>query len=71
MRCPRCKGFMVTTQLKELWDSGQVDGWRCLLCGEHIDSVIEGNRTGHASPVQSRARVPGALTAKFTKGRFR
>jgi hypothetical protein len=69
MRCPRCKGFMVT--LKELWDSGQVDGWRCLLCGEHIDPVIEGNRTGHASPVQSRARVPGAPTAKFTKGRFR
>jgi len=71
MRCPRCKGFMVTTQLKELWDFGQVDGWRCLLCGEHIDPVIEGNRTGHASPVQSRARVPGAPTAKFTKGRFR
>ena len=71
MRCPRCKGFMVTTQLKELWSSSQIDGWRCLLCGEHIDPVIEGNRTGHASPVQSRARVPGAPTAKFTKGRFR
>lgn len=71
MRCPRCKGFMVTIQLKELWNSRHVDGWRCLLCGEHIDPVIEGNRTGHASPVQSRARVPGAPTAKFTKGRFR
>ncbi len=71
MRCPRCKGFMVTTQLKELLNSRHVDGWRCLLCGEHIDPVIEGNRTGHAPPVQSRARVPGAPTAKFTKGRFR
>ena len=71
MRCPRCKGFMVTTQLNELWSSGQVDGWRCLLCGENIDPVIEGNRTGHAPPVQSRARVPGAPTVKSTKGRSR
>lgn len=71
MRCPRCKGFMITTQLKEPWNSDVADGWRCLLCGENIDPVIEGNRTGHAPPIPSRARVPGSPTAKFVKGRFK
>ncbi len=37
---------MITTQLRELWSSDVIDGWRCLLCGENIDPVIEGNRTG-------------------------
>lgn len=75
MRCPRCEGFMITAQLNELWSSAMVDGWRCLLCGENIDPVIEGNRTGnrtgHTPPVQSRARVPGTPTAKPQKGRLR
>ena len=71
MRCPRCQGFMIITQFKDLWGSGPVDGWRCLLCGENMDPVIKGNRTGHAPPVQSRARVPGAPTAKSLKGRLR
>ena len=69
MPCPRCEGFMVTTQVNEPWSSVMVDGWRCLLCGENIDPVIEVNRMGHAPPVQSRARVPGTPTVKSAKGR--
>lgn len=71
LRCPRCQGFMITTQLYELCPATTVDGWRCLLCGESIDPVIEVNRTGHAPPVQSRARVPGTPTVKSAKGRLR
>jgi hypothetical protein len=71
MRCPRCQGLMVTTRLNELGRSDTATGWRCLICGENVDSVIEGNRTGHALPVQSRARVPGSPAAKSAKGRFR
>ena len=71
MRCPRCEGFMITAQLNELCSSAMVEGWRCLLCGENIDPVIEGNRTGHTPPVQSRARVPGTPTAKSAKGGLR
>ena len=71
MRCPRCQGFMIATPLKELWRSNIVDGWRCLLCGENIDPVIEGNRTRHAYPVESRARVPGSPAAKSGKARCR
>jgi hypothetical protein len=71
MRCPRCKGFMITAQLKELWSSTMVDGWRCLICGENIDSVIEGNRAGHSPSIVSRARVPGSPTREALKRRFR
>ena len=62
---------MITTQLRELWSSNMVDGWRCLLCGENIDPVIEDNRTGHFPPVQNRARVPGTPAARYTKGRLK
>ena len=66
MRCPRCDGFMITAQLKELSSSAIAHGWRCLICGKHIDPVIEGNRIGHGVPVHSRARVPGT-PVKSTK----
>ena len=71
MRCPRCEGFMITAQLKGLWSSTMVDGWRCLICGENIDSVIEDNRTGHGPPIVTRARVPGSPTREALKRRFR
>jgi hypothetical protein len=71
MHCPRCKGFMVTNRLEELWSSDTVNGWRCLLCGENIDPVIQVNRTRHVRRVRSRARVPGAPTAKSAKGKAR
>jgi len=61
---------MITTQLRELWSSDMVDGWRCLICGENIDPVIKSNRRGHSPPVGTRARVPGTPTARYTKARY-
>jgi hypothetical protein len=60
MRCPRCEGFMIPIQLKELWGSHMVDAWRCLICGENVDPVINVNRTRPAPLDQSRARVLGS-----------
>ena len=71
MRCPRCKGFMITAQLNELWSSSIEDGSRCLICGEIIDPVIEGNRRGHGPPIVTRARVPGSPTREALKRRFK
>jgi hypothetical protein len=62
---------MIMTQLRELSSSDVIDGWRCLLCGENLDPVIEGNRMGHCPPVPTRARVPGAPTARYIKGKLR
>jgi len=61
---------MITTQLRELWSPGVVDGWRCLICGENIDPVIRDNRKGQSGPAQTRARVPGTPRASYTKRRL-
>jgi hypothetical protein len=39
-------------------DSGYLNfrGWRCLLCGEIVDSVILSNRMNRPSPIVSRNR---------------
>lgn len=46
--CPRCRGYMVPLIpdgseeiLVELWES---IGFRCVNCGERIDSLIMANR---------------------------
>lgn len=47
-RCPRCGGLMVAEPCQDLLDgsSGSLDfgAWRCVQCGEIIDSVILQNR---------------------------
>ena len=73
MDCPRCHGLMVPTWLEETADaiSGEsFSGWKCLLCGEVIDSVIAANRQGHQEPMPHRARLQyGIVLAKFRGGR--
>ena len=59
---------MVPTRLEEAVGaaSGEsISGWKCLLCGEVIDSVITANRKSYQEPVPSRARLPyGTALAK-------
>jgi hypothetical protein len=68
MNCLRCQGLMVPTRLEEATGaaSGEsLSGWKCLLCGEVIDSVISANRTGHLEPRPNHARLPyGTLLTK-------
>jgi hypothetical protein len=40
MRCPRCEGWMITTQFRELCSTAIVGGCRCLVCGETFDPVM-------------------------------
>jgi hypothetical protein len=61
MNCLRCHGLMVPTRLEEAAGatSGEsISGWKCLLCGEVIDSVIATNRKSHEEPRSSRPRLP-------------
>ena len=47
MRCLRCNGLMTTTRFYDLQDdTGHIafDAWRCIGCGEVLDSVIYTNR---------------------------
>ncbi len=60
MSCSRCNGLMVATSLEEAADvtsGGSLSGWKCLLCGEVIDSVIAANRKHRQEPKQNRARL--------------
>jgi len=68
MSCLRCHGLMVPTRLEEaagVTSGGSLSGWKCLLCGEVIDSVIAANRKHPQEPKRHRARLPnGAVPAK-------
>lgn len=47
MNCPRCTGNMVTEVFEDMKDdTGRIcfHGYRCLICGEILDSVIMANR---------------------------
>jgi hypothetical protein len=59
---------MVPARLEEATGatSGEsFSGWKCLLCGEVLDSVIAANRIGHLEPRLHHARLPyGTLLAK-------
>jgi hypothetical protein len=50
MECPRCKGLMVEERFEDIRQgTGPLcfDGWRCVICGEIRDPVIETNREAH------------------------
>lgn len=58
MTCHRCEGFMVQDDYFQLVESDRrLAAWRCVLCGDVVDPVIEANKkqqlAGVASPVDS------------------
>jgi hypothetical protein len=58
MNCPRCHGLMVSIRLEDAGGSSlYFSGWRCLLCGAVIDSVIKANRKVFHGPMGSRVHA--------------
>ena len=49
-RCHRCGGFMVPEEIREVNQMG----WRCVMCGEHIDQLILEHRRKMATPEGAR-----------------
>ena len=49
-RCLRCGGFMVPEEIREVNQMG----WRCVMCGEHIDQLILEHRRKMATPEGAR-----------------
>ena len=60
MQCTRCQGTMVIDYFLDMEDSGEVwmPGWRCLACGEVIDSLI----LKHRKAQQGRQELMEAVT---------
>ncbi|MBS0149656.1 MAG: hypothetical protein JSR31_01870 [Nitrospira sp.] len=47
MICSRCQGMMVSEDLRDGMSGRGYDcsyAWRCVMCGEIVDSVIRDNR---------------------------
>lgn len=47
MTCTRCQGYMAKDHFLDLMESAEdmwLAGWRCLNCGNVLDSVMERNR---------------------------
>ncbi|MCK6492032.1 MAG: hypothetical protein L6Q34_01225 [Nitrospira sp.] len=49
--CHRCGGFMVPEELRE----ANTVGWRCVMCGEHIDPLILEHRRRMQTPEGAKA----------------
>ncbi|MGC3973435.1 MAG: hypothetical protein QM771_03515 [Nitrospira sp.] len=45
-RCLRCGGFMVPEEIREV----NLMGWRCVMCGEHVDPLILEHRRKMRTP---------------------
>jgi hypothetical protein len=59
MDCPRCHSEMIEEEFSDLKDdTGFLNfrGWRCILCGEIVDSVILSNRKNRPAPLVGRNR---------------
>ena len=76
MQCPRCQGTMIVDHFVDIATSGEIwmRGWRCLMCGEVIDPLIEYHRQlqrDHQEVVGaisgSTARPPSPLSVKSRK----
>ena len=47
MQCARCDGFMVADNLIDIRESSipmWMKGWRCVSCGNIVDSLIQQHR---------------------------
>lgn len=63
MHCSRCEGLMVPMWIGDVVCADAVKGWRCLLCGEATDPVIESNRRKRPLLDQGRPRLPGSMAS--------
>jgi len=69
MRCPRCEGLMALTRFYDLRDdTGRIafDAWRCICCGEVLDSMVYMNRTQR--PRFTRRRKSRQIMVETVRG---
>ena len=67
MTCERCNGLMVSERIydcKGMSSALCVDGYRCLLCGNLVDSVILENRSRSTNTVEP-ITLKGPLMQRF------
>jgi hypothetical protein len=62
MQCPRCQGTMIVDYFVDMATSGEMwmPGWRCLMCGEIIDPVIEHHRQRQGEQQEVLSAISGS-----------
>ncbi len=70
MTCERCHGLMVSEQICDLQETNSdpcTNGYRCLLCGNVVDTTILANRRRSSESVEPRTasspRLPRLVAA--------
>ena len=65
MECPRCQGTMIVDHFVDMATSGEIwmPGWRCLMCGEIIDPIIE----SHRQQQQHHQEIVGAISGSSAR----
>ena len=65
MECPRCHGTMIVDHFVDMATSGEIwmPGWRCLMCGEIIDPIIESHRLQQ----QDHQEIVGAISGSSAR----
>jgi hypothetical protein len=62
--CMRCDGLLVSEDCMDLLDeTGEIrfKAWRCVCCGNLIDTVIVRNRKHRGEPRRSRVKRTGVI----------
>lgn len=57
MQCSKCKGQMNLEDFMDIRDDTakfSFQGWRCLICGEVDDPIIQAHRRKQVPPMVSR-----------------
>ena len=65
MQCTRCQGIMVTDYSFDQLDATSPDRirtWRCVMCGDVVDSVILDDRRKQAALKAATPAAPGVTT---------
>ncbi len=56
MRCSRCEGCLIEDYLLDMEDSSGpmwLQAWRCMNCGNVVDSVLQHNRQTYGMTIPS------------------
>ena len=58
MNCPFCIGTMAVIKMSDAVSGNPAYGWRCQICREVMDSLIDPQRRWHLEPRSCWARIP-------------
>ena len=70
MTCTRCGGLMVQDSILDLMDTDiRAEAWRCISCGDVVDSVILANRNRHRPKAVAREMAEALFNSDIKRAK--